>query len=127
LRRKAIWIYSQIDGKVYHDGTFLGTGYAGKGPGKNNPAMEDTRDVGPLPRGFYEIGDPVHDPVTGEYTLPLTPDPGNQMFGRSEFKWHGDNPAHIGQSSDGCIVSMLTLRITVHESADRRLQVISGT
>lgn len=111
---------------IYRDGTTIGSAYAGNGAGKNNPAMQDVKDVGPLPCGFYTIGDPVEDVITGHYTLPLTPDPDTEMHGRDEMKCHGENPAHPGQSSDGCIVAPLPLRMEIHESADTRLQVVSG-
>jgi len=124
--RKTIWTFSQRDGLIYRDGTTIGQGYAGKGLGKNNPAMQDIHGEGPLPCGFYTIGDPIDEPHTGHYSLPLTPDPGNEMFSRSGFFWHGDNPAHPGESSDGCIVSPLPLRLAIYESADRRLQVVAG-
>ena len=122
-----MWTFSQLTGEIYKDGTTVGSGYAGKGPGKNNPAMQDQRDIGPLPCGFYLIGDPIDDPVVGHYALPLIPDPANEMFGRAAFFIHGENPAHPGQSSEGCPVVHLPLRMEIHESADRRLQVVSGT
>ena len=32
------------------------TGYAGTGAGRNNPAMENVRNVGPIPQGNYSVG-----------------------------------------------------------------------
>lgn len=71
--------------------------------GKNNPLAQAMPNVGPLPQGQYTIG-PLHTlPHLGP-AMPLTPAPANQMFGRSGFFMHLDNPHHVGDSSDGCLI-----------------------
>jgi len=122
-----MWTYSQLSGQLWdYSGTIIGVGYAGNGAGKNNPDMQDVRDVGPLPVGFYAIGEPIDDAQVGKYALPLYPDPANEMYGRSAFFMHGDSQEHPGQASDGCIVQMHDTRVQVATSGDRKLQVISG-
>lgn len=117
------WIYSQHTGRIYHDGSFVGLGYAGRGAGKNNPAAQTQEGVGPLPRGTYTIGPPFTHQHAGVYTMRLTPQPGTATFGRSGFMMHGDSIDNPGQASDGCIVQNLSVRRQVWESGDRRLEV----
>jgi len=86
--------------------------------------MQDVRNVGPLPRGFYTIGAWSMDPRPGELaklgpvTAELDPDPGNETFGRSGFFIHGP------EFSEGCIVLPHGVRVQLATSSDRRLQVI---
>lgn len=103
----------------------VGTGYAGKGEGKNNPAMQAVHDVGPIPEGDYTIGAPYTHPHLGPLTMNLTPDEGNEMEGRSAFRIHADATAHPGEASDGCIVQNIWTRTAVSESGDRRLRVVA--
>ena len=45
--------YNQLTGELTtNSGVVIGKGYAGHGEGKNNPAMESVKMVGPLPKGF---------------------------------------------------------------------------
>ena len=117
------WHYSQSSGRLDIDGSYLATGYAGAGPGKNNPADQATPDTGPLPRGNYTIGPAQNNPHLGNQAMPLTPHPHNQMFNRSGFWVHGDNPAHPGHSSCGCIVLQPIPRSLLASSPDRSLEV----
>jgi hypothetical protein len=98
--------------------------YAGMNLGKNNPAMQDVHNVGPLPAGIYTIGQlmihPPGDPLRHlGPCMSLTPDPANVMFGRSGFFFHLDNPAHVGASSDGCIVAMNDASMTGYAKLQR--------
>lgn len=43
------WVYHQKTGKLYHDGTLIGSGWAGNGVGKNAPAMQNMPSTGPFP------------------------------------------------------------------------------
>jgi hypothetical protein len=87
-------------------GVLLGTGYAGHAEGVNNPALEPVHNIGPLPQGIYTINPPVNTTTHGPYVMWLTPDPLNQMFGRSGFGIHADEIANPGKrlASSGCIV-----------------------
>lgn len=98
-------IYKQTTGYLNEDdGKLVGIGWAGHLQGKNNPAMENVKNVGPLPRGKYIVGDPIDHTHLGPKAFPLTPDLANQMFGRADFYIHGANIEHPALSSDGCIV-----------------------
>jgi hypothetical protein len=97
--------YSQTKGVLTNDGgeLIISGCYAGMASGKNNPEMQHVRNAGPLPQGVYTMGVLQYFQHLGP-AIPLTPCPTNQMFGRSAFYIHLDNPAHVGFSSDGCIV-----------------------
>ncbi len=106
--------------------TFL-KGYAGRGTGKNNPLMTYIKDTGPLPCGTYTIGDPYVHPELGPLCFNLSPDPSNEMFGRSLFRIHADSIAHPGEASHGCIVINRTGReaiATLVKQGERVLTVL---
>lgn len=120
-----MWTYKQSTGELFDaNGKLAGNGYSGSPAGKNNPAMQNVPFVGPIPRGAYTVGDPHDSPKTGTFTLDLTPDATNQMFGRDEFRMHGDSIKDPGTASDGCIIMPRTVRDTVWQSVDHRLQVV---
>jgi hypothetical protein len=48
------------------------TGYAGNGPGKNNPNMNRANNVGPLSRGNYMMGRDGNSSNTSPLTIRLT-------------------------------------------------------
>jgi hypothetical protein len=122
-----VWTYVQKTGELLRDGLHIAVGYSGWKNGKNNPEMQNVEEVGPIPVGKYFIGTP-HDTLThGPFVLPLTPDPGNEMFGRSAFLMHGDSVVDPGTASRGCIIMSRAVRTEVAESGDKLLQVISGT
>jgi hypothetical protein len=101
-------VYEQTSGRmlVRESGKYdtIGVGYSGSQSrgGKNDPSKQCVKDTGPIPRGRYTIGAPVVGP--SPYSLPLTPDPSNDMCGRSGFLIHGDSISHPGNASDGCII-----------------------
>ena len=127
-----MWTYVQKTGELLRDGSHVALGYSGfDNPetgqrGKNNPELERVEEVGPIPVGKYLIGTP-HDTLThGPFVLPLTPDPGNEMFGRSAFLMHGDSVVAPGTASRGCIIMSRAVRREVAASGDKVLRVISG-
>jgi hypothetical protein len=97
----------------------IGTGWAGHDTdavtGQNNPEAITIEGIGPLPPGVYTIGDPIDSPKLGPIAFPLTPDPTNQMFGRSEFYLHAPEvkPKVPDVSSDGCIIQIHDVRVLV--------------
>src|SRR4051812_28785217 len=95
---------------VRPDGTVLGSGYSGAGTSKNRPEDQDQHNRGPIPQGLYLIGDPVNTVTHGPFVLPLTPDPGNEMFGRAGFLIHGDSVVHPGMASEGCVILPMSIR-----------------
>jgi hypothetical protein len=110
--------FAQDTGRWYNDaGSLLGVGYSGGNKGNdpegvNNPALQNLACVGPLPCGFYKIGQPYDHATCGPYFMPLTPAPGNTMYGRGGFGVHGDDVRFPGQkkASDGCIILALGVR-----------------
>lgn len=118
------WTYSQETGQLSQDGLIAAVGYSGAGEGKNNPAMQEVHNVGPIPRGFYDIGEPCDTKTHGPYVLHLHPAAENEMCGRSSFLIHGDSVLHPGTASEGCIIMPRTVRERIWNSGDRRLEVV---
>jgi hypothetical protein len=117
------WTYHQADGTLYdpQGNAVASDAYSGAGVGRNNSAMEQMPNVGPIPRGTYQIEHSRHSPRTGPVSMNLTPQPGNQMFGRSAFMIHGDNRTHT--ASQGCIILRRDLREQIDRSDDKELTV----
>ena len=119
------WRYEQRTAILSRDNVLMSSdGYSGNGPGKNNPAMENVPDVGPLPRGKYHIGTAYHHPEIGPLTMNLEPDEANEMFGRGAFRIHGDSLHDPGNASHGCIVQRHDVRLAIALSGDTDLEVI---
>lgn len=85
-------------GALFQDGV-----WAGHGAGRNNPAMQDAKGVGPLPVGLYSYGPAYHHPHLGPFAMPLTQLSG-QTYGRSGFFIHAAAFVHPENSSDGCLI-----------------------
>lgn len=117
------WKYEQSTGQLSQNGADVAIGYSGAGQGKNNPSMQDVPRIGPIPEGWFTIGEPMNTTTHGPYVLPLTPDKENEMFGRSGFLIHGDSKEHPGAASLGCIIQARNIREQVWASGDHRLQV----
>jgi RHS repeat-associated protein len=86
-------------------------GYSGKGEGKNNPDKQGVQGTGPIPRGEYTVGPAVNHITATAHRL--TPNPLNNMEGRSAFLVHGDNASHT--ASEGCIIMPPNVRGQLHE------------
>ena len=120
------WTYSQRSGELQQDGGHVATGYSGAGAGKNNPALENVPNVGPIPRGEWTIaGPPADTPDHGPYVLRLNPAAGTETFGRSGFLMHGDSKEHPGCASHGCVILPRSVREQVWDSGDRELEVLA--
>lgn len=121
-----MWTYHQTSGMLSRDGIVEGIGYSGAEPdGKNNPTMEDTKNIGPIPRGKYTISTPFDTTTHGPHVMRLTHDPLNIMFGRDGFLMHGDSVEHPGQASEGCIIMPRNIREAVSDSTDTQLTVVA--
>lgn len=97
-------VYSQSLGYLWgFDGTHKSTGYSGFGPGKNNPRMEGVRNIGPIPRGLYAVGQSYDSARTGPLSIPLSPVK-HDSLGRTDFLIHGDSIKNPGTASTGCII-----------------------
>ena len=118
------WLFNQRTGQLTHNGGSVAVGYSGHGPGKNNPGFQTAHGVGPTPLGAYSVGAPHHSNNTGAYTMNLEPQPGTNTFGRTLLRIHGENPEHLGQSSDGCIILPLSVRRSIWMSGDHIVQVV---
>jgi hypothetical protein len=121
-----MWIFKQVDGQLIEDGALVATGWAGQLAGRNNPAMQNVPNIGPLPVGFYTIEPSYHHPHLGPVTMNLDPHPTNEMFGRADFRMHGASADHPELSSHGCIIMPRDVRVKIANSSDRMLQVLSG-
>lgn len=116
------WIYSQSSGELTRAGELVATGYSGAGIGRNNPAEQAVRNVGPIPRGRYRIGPEFVAPIQGPCAMRLSPE-GHDALGRCGFLIHGDNAAH--DASTGCIILPPEAREQIAASADRDLEVMA--
>ncbi len=120
-----MWIYGQRNGVIIRgDARILvaeGTGYAGRGPCRNEPSAQAIKNAGPLPRGLYTLERVEDNPKTGPFTIVLSPDRRNEMHGRSAFLIHGDDKEH--DASEGCIILDRKTRERVWASGDRILLV----
>jgi len=105
------------------NGILVATGYAGYGDGKNNPKMEGSKNIGPIPKGEYTILSPVTSARTGPYVLALTPQ-GHDALGRTDFQIHGDSVTNSGNASNGCIIMPRSVRERVWRSSIRTLVVV---
>lgn len=127
-----MWTYVQKTGELLRNAQHTEFGYSGFDDpdtgqeGKNNPDLQNVHEVGPIPVGKYVIGGPEDTLTHGPFVLPLTPDPVNQMFGRSAFLIHGDSVVSPGTASRGCIIMPRKIRDAIALSGDKVLQVISG-
>jgi hypothetical protein len=125
-----MWTFENGTGRLLNPSSVLiETGYSGgdKGlhkEGINEPAYQYTKDIGPLPVGWYTLGTAVEGTHLGPIAIPLTPDPDNDMRGRSDFFIHGDHIGAPGTASDGCIILGHTTRTLLDQSSDKRLQVV---
>jgi RHS repeat-associated protein len=128
------WIFSQSTGQLTHanyvtgEVTNVAIGYSGIGIGLNTPLAQALPGIGPLPQGLYTIG-PQQDNVTSTgHVLPasmrLTPDPGNQMFGRAGFLIHGPHANDNHDSSNGCPIFPKNTRDQIGNSDDKCFQVV---
>jgi hypothetical protein len=80
--------------------------------------------AGPIPPGRWTIGAPVDDLQTGPFSLPLTPEPGTETYGRSAFLIHGDNPSMNESASHGCVIAARDIREAI--SRDYQCLVVTA-
>ncbi|HXX71107.1 MAG TPA: tlde1 domain-containing protein [Candidatus Acidoferrum sp.] len=120
------WTYAQKTGELQQDGKPVAHGYSGAGAGKNNPAMQEVPNVGPIPQGEWTIfGPPVNTDDHGPYVLTLRPALATETFGRSGFLMHGDSIEAPGCASHGCVILPRPAREQVWNSGERDLKVVA--
>jgi hypothetical protein len=129
--------YRQRTGELLRDGELVGVGYSGlddgdgvaePGEGRNDPAAQGVRNVGPIPAGRYVIGPAFTHPTKGGLVMGLAPLPGTDTLGRSGFLIHGDSRRAPGTASQGCIVLERDLRLLVSDcvaDGDDELEVVA--
>ena len=87
-----MFTYFQVSGALCDPlGNTIGKGYSGYLAGKNQPALQRVRDVGPIPKGTYLIGKAFDSPDHGPLALPLLSMGDTDTFGRDGFLMHGDS------------------------------------
>jgi hypothetical protein len=107
------WTYQQSTGLLENaDRSMVATGYSGHGEGKNNPAMQDRHNIGPIPQGLYRVGNLQQTAQHGPDVRALDPHPENRMFGRGGFMVHGDSIVNPGEASEGCIIMPKSIRVS---------------
>jgi len=117
------WQYSQRTGQLTQNGRVVGSGYSGAPAGRNNPQMQQIRNIGPIPQGRYRIGTARNTDEHGPHVMDLTPI-GHNAFGRTEFLIHGERRnGPPGSASQGCIILGPVIRQQISASGDRELVV----
>lgn len=125
-----MWVWDQSAGTLSRNGALVSRGYSGKGRGKNNPALQGERGIGPLPRGRYRIGTPRTSQRTGPFVMDLFPvdatpnDTRHDATGRSAFQIHGDSVKAPGTASSGCIILPRAVREQIWRSGDHDMEVV---
>lgn len=115
-----MWMYRQATGELTYDGVSIAVGYSGNGKGLNNPAFDTESNVGPIPKGYWTIGDAFNHPVKGPVCMRLTP---KIKTHRSGFLIHGDNTKGDKSASQGCIILNKVTRLLLANSSDKVLMV----
>lgn len=113
-------------GILYDDDRFVTTGYSGLDEWKNNPAGQMKKGLGPIPIGMYHIGKPYDSPNVGPFALPLEALRGTEVFGRGDFKIHGDSRIHPGSASHGCIILGRHEREWIANSGQQILEIFNS-
>jgi hypothetical protein len=100
--------------------------YSGNGTDKNKINFVNVPNKGAIPPGTYTIvGKRKDEPgrkSLGADSLVLRPKASNKMYGRSHFLIHGGNGK--GTASDGCIVTLKSIREKIWASSIRTLEVV---
>lgn len=104
--------------------TWPDIGYSGNGVWRDDPNSVFVHNHGPIPPGWYTIGDWMDRQHLGKMTAPLIPDKENEMFGRGGFFIHGDNISADHSASDGCCVLPPGLRQKIRDSEVTRWHVV---
>jgi len=115
--------YHNANGRLFRDEKFLASGYSGFADGKNNPALMNEPDIGPIPCGVYDLEKITH-PGLADPVFRLNPHPENNMFGRAGFLIHGDSVAAPGTASHGCIIMMRSVRNNIATEGDKTITVV---
>ena len=113
-------LVTRPSGSIY---TPIGNGYSGRAEGKNNPRWEKAAGKGPIPEGFWVVGQAYTSRRVGPIAIPLRPSVSTLTYGRSAFLIHGDSKLHPGQASSGCIILPAQTRARIARHVDALLHV----
>jgi RHS repeat-associated protein len=129
------WIWSQSRGQLSyldnHTGITIpiekGKGYSGAPGAVNDSAREHEKNIGPIPKGTYDIGpiDTVVSNQTGKEfprAMRITRR-GRDPYGRDGFIIH-DGDMKNRTSSKGCIILPDEVREAIGASGDKVLRVV---
>lgn len=120
-----MWTFVSGTGDFLFNGAPFAKGYSGNGAGRNNPRMENIKQVGPIPKGRWKIvGQPFDSVANGRFCLRLAPNHGTDTLGRSGFLIHGDSLSTPGTASRGCIILPRPVRAAIWASGDTDLEVV---
>lgn len=124
------WVWSQSAGELRRDGKVISRGYSGKGRGKNNPALQGERGIGPIPRGRWRMARVYDSASVGPFAIELHAldgkvDDRHEPTGRSAFRIHGDSIRAPGTASKGCIILPRAIREMLWRSGDREIEVVA--
>lgn len=119
-----MWTWDQSQGKLFHNGEFVSNGYSGYGLGKNNPELQESVGIGPIPRGDWLLTGVCNSKNTGPFTIALVAKNGTNTCGRSAFRIHGDSISNPGRASHGCIILPRAIRELIWKSGDHSLSVV---
>ena len=114
-------ILSPVDDGGIERVVFEARGYSGRAIGRNNPDAQHIKNTGPIPRGQFLVTGPTSHGHAGKLVFRLWPTLRNEMFGRSGFLIHGDNPE--GDASKGCIILARAAREKIAEFRVKQLHV----
>lgn len=95
-------IFARDGSTLAHPINATSTPYSGTHAGRNNPAMCNVSNIGPLPPGRYRIERSRDSATLGPVIFDLTPLPGTDTFGRSLFRIHGNDK--LNDASHGCLI-----------------------
>lgn len=115
--------YSQTSGLLSRDDKALGYGYSGREKGLNSPDHEMVKNLGPIPKGLWEIGKFAEKTHLGPIVAALRPIGGQNVFGRGGFFIHGDNSKMNNTASHGCIILSRRLREEIRDSGEKQIVV----
>lgn len=124
-----MWKYVQSTGEMFKsDGTLLEQGYSGAPDYQNKPDYQCEKDKGPIPRGYYTLGQSYDDQGgKGTVVIPLQPYVDNEMCDRDGFLIHGDKIGAPGTASNGCIILSKPSRQEIATSQDKKLFVVKNS
>jgi hypothetical protein len=119
-----VTVFDVKAGRLSIAGNDIGPAYSGAMGHVDNEADAGMVGLGPIPVGVWAICDPIDDPHTGPFSMPLIPMIGTEDLGRSGFMIHGDNPNMNESASHGCVVAARSIRERIWADPDHYLTVV---